>query len=275
MKRIATVLLLTLALPSCATLGSNKTTTQKKEPDEGSEVIQVEVTVSDLKKEDRDTLETKISEIDGVKNLRVDPLGQNLVYIFDYAGDFERLRRRLESIDYPGLRREKIIAQLNYEGYDNRAPKIDVISPNTDEVITETEIEFVVEVQDSDTAEVTVHGQKAREKKPNIYHAMVEVPEGEQDVEIVARDEAENESRKTVSLTVDTTPPEVEATVKVVVEGKVEPGSTVYVDGKEAEVNMFGNWRIELAVKRGQKNVEVVAIDKAGNKKTEQKPIGL
>jgi hypothetical protein len=181
----------------------------------------------------------------------------------------------LEAIDYPGLRREKILAELNYEGYDNRAPKIDVISPNTDEVVTETRIEFVVEVQDSDVDEVTVNGVKAREKKPSIYHAKVDVPEGEQEVEIVARDEAENESRETVSLTVDTTPPEVEATVKVVVEGKVEPGSTVYVDGKEAEVNMFGNWRIELKVKRGQKTVEVVAIDEAGNKKTEQKSIGL
>jgi hypothetical protein len=38
---------------------------------------------------------------------------------------------------------------------------------------------------------------------------------------------------------------------------------------------MFGNWRIELAVEKGQKSVEVVAIDEAGNKKTEQKSIGL
>jgi hypothetical protein len=275
MNRIATAaVLLALATPACASFGSN-TKTQKKEPEEGSEIIQVDVTVSGLNDEDAKTLESEISQIDGVKNLRVDPLGGNLVYVFDYGGDFERLRRRLEAIEYPGLRREKVIAQLNYEGYDNRAPKIDVISPNTDEVITETEIEFVVEVEDNDVDQVTVNGTKARERKPTIYHATVEVPEGEQEVEIVAIDEAENESKQTVSLTVDTTPPEVEATVKVVVEGKVEPGSTVYVDGKEAEVNMFGNWRIELAVEKGQKSVEVVAIDEAGNKKTEQKSIGL
>lgn len=239
------------------------------------EMIQVDVAVEGLSDDDANALEQELTKIDNVYNLRRDPLGSSVVYTFEYGGDFERLRRRIESIEYPGMRPQQVVASLQYEGFDNRGPVLDLISPNTEEVVTETSVEFVLEVKDSDVAEVTVNGTPAKEGKPGIYSATVELPEGEHEVELYAKDEAGNETKKTVDMNVDTTPPELEATVKVVVEGKVEPGSEVYVDGQKAEVNMFGAWRVELAVRRGQKTVEVVAIDKAGNKKTEQKPIGL
>lgn len=270
MKRTATILIAMLGFAACSGAKAKKEG-EFEEPD----IIQVDIAVDGLKPEDEAQLEAEIAKIDGVYNIRRDPLGNATVFTFEYEGDFDRLQNQVESIEYPGLRRQRIVAQLQYVGYDNRSPLIDVLSPNTEGVITETAIEFVVEVQDSDLASVTVNGAEAKEEKPNIYHATIEVPEGEQEVTIVARDEAENETTETVKINVDTTPPDLEATVKVVVEGKVEPGSTVYVDGKEAEVNMFGAWRVELAVKKGQKTVEVVAIDKAGNKRTEQKPIGL
>ncbi len=250
---------------------------QKKNEAEDPEanIIQVDVSVEGLKEEEENELEKKIAEIDGVYNIRRDPMGQATVYTFEYDGDFDRLRNRIESIEYPGLRRQRVVANLQYVGYDNRSPLIDVISPNTEEVITETSIPFVVEVKDTDVDTVTIHGVAAKETKPSIYEATVDVPEGEQEIEIVAVDQAGNESREKVNLNVDTTPPELEATVKVVVEGKTERGSQVFVDGKEADVSMTGSWRIELQVKKGQKTVEVVAIDEAGNKRTEQKSIGL
>jgi len=270
MKRMTTIMIAALGFAACSGARAKKDG-EFEEPD----IIQVDVAVDGLKAEDEEQLEAEIAKIDGVYNIRRDPLGNSTVFSFEYEGDFNRLRNRIEAIKYPGLRRQRIVAQLQYMGYDNRSPVIDVLSPNTNEIITETSIEFVVDVQDSDLASVTVNGTEATQEKPNIYHATIDVPEGEQEVVIVARDEAENETKEVVKINVDTTPPELEATVKVVVEGKVEPGSSVYVDGTEAEVSMFGAWRVELSVKQGQETVEVVAIDKAGNKRVEQKPIGL
>lgn len=262
---------LALALLGCS--GANNSVND--DPTGMAEMIQVDVSVEGISEEDAETLETEIAKIGSVYNIRRDPLGNSTVFTFEYDGDFEKLRREIEAIEYPGLRRQAIVANLQYVGFDNRSPLVDVISPNTEELLTETSVEFVVEVKDNDVAEVTVNGTAAKEGKPTIYHATVDLPEGESEVQIVARDKAENETTKTLKVNVDTTPPELEATVKVVVEGKVEKGSTVYVDGKEADVNMFGAWRIELVVEQGQKTVEVVAIDQAGNKKVEQRPIGL
>ena len=74
-------------------------------------------------------------------------------------------------------------------------------------------------------------------------------------------------------IMVDTTPPDVNAIVKVVIEGTVEPGSRVFVDGRAVGVDPFGNWRVELTVKKGKTSVEVVAIDANGNKKTERRSL--
>jgi hypothetical protein len=270
MRHLGLLCLFAFAVSACS--GAQSKNDGFADPEQ---MITVDLAVEGLKKEDEDQLEQEIAKIDGVFNLQRDPLGNSTVYTFDFDGDLKRLQRQVEAIEYPGLRRQRIVANLQYLGYDNRSPIIEVLSPNTEEIVTETSVEFVIEVKDTDVAEVTVNGTPAKEQKPGIYQAMVDVPEGEQKIEIVARDEAENEAKKTVELTVDTTPPELEATVKVVVEGKVDKGSEVYVDGTKAEVSMFGAWRVELKVKKCQKTVEVVAIDKAGNKTVEQKPIGL
>lgn len=267
------IVLLCLALSSAACSG-----VQSKKGDDlasADEMLVVDVSVEGLTPEDDEKLEQELAKIDGVFNLQRDPLGSGTVFTFDYDGDLKRLQNRIAAIEYPGLRPQRIVANLQYLGYDNRGPILALIAPNTEEIVTETNVEFVVEVKDTDVAEVTVNGTPANEQKPGIYHAKLDLPEGEQKVELLAKDEAGNETKEVVQVNVDTTPPELEATVKVVVEGKTEAGSEVYVDGTKADVNMFGAWRVELKVKKGQKTVEVVAIDKAGNKKVEQKPIGL
>ncbi len=270
MRHLGIICLLALATTACSGVQS-----RKSNDDGTSDMISVDVSVDGLAKEDEAQLEAELAKIDGVVNLQRDPLGSGTVYNFDYTGDLRRLQNRIESIKYPGLRRQRVVANFQYLGFDNRGPILALITPNTKEIQTETNVEFVVEVKDTDVAEVTVNGTAAKQKKPGFYHAQVELPEGEQKVELFARDEAGNETKETVTVNVDTTPPELEAVVKVVVEGKTESGSEVYVDGTKADVNMFGSWRVELKVKKGQKTVEVIAIDKAGNKKVEQKPIGL
>jgi hypothetical protein len=251
--------------------GAKSKKSDPMEPD----FIKVDVTVDGLSEDDKAPLELEIAKIDGVFNIQQDPLGNGTVYSFDYEGDLRRLQNRIEAIEYPGLRRQRVVATFQYLGFDNRSPVLVLISPKTEDIITDTQVEFVVEVKDNDVSEVTVNGQAAKEKKPGFYHAEMELPEGEQEVVLYAKDEAENETTEKVKVNVDTTPPEIDATVKVVVEGKTEPGSEVYAAGTKAEIKRSGEWRVELKVKQGQKTVEVVAIDEAGNKTTENKPIGL
>lgn len=267
MKHVALLCLALFFVPACATLGGNS-------GGDSDKPMIVDMRVSGLNEDGRKALEKELTDISGVANLRTDPFGDEAVFTFDYTGDFETLRASLGDIPYPGLDVDQVSAQLLYNGYDNRAPELELISPKVDDLQTETEVPFVLGVTDTDVARVEVDGNAASQRQEGLYEVTVPLKEGDNEVELLAVDEAGNETRETVTIEVDTTPPEVEATIKVIVEGKVEPGSTVFVDGKEAEVNMFGNWRIELEIMQGQRTVEVVAIDKAGNKSVEDKPIG-
>ena len=133
----------------------------------------------------------------------------------------------------------------------------------------------MVEVPDKDVERVEVSGKQASRQRPGIYGTKLTLAEGANTVNISAVDEAGNEATASVAVTVDTTPPNLSATIKVVVEGKVERGSAVFVDGQPVAVDLLGGWRIELVVKKGQRTVEIVAIDANGNKKTEQRSIGV
>lgn len=48
-------------------------------------------------------------------------------------------------------------------------------------------------------------------------------------------------------------------------EGKTEPGATVYANGRRAEVDEEGNWRIVLALERGANEIYFKVFDQAEN----------
>jgi hypothetical protein len=64
------------------------------------------------------------------------------------------------------------------------------------------------------------------------------------------------------------------AQLKLLVEGHVEPGSSVLIDGMEVPVDASGNYRAEVPVRKGQRSVEIVAIDQSGNKTVTVKTLG-
>ena len=97
--------------------------------------------------------------------------------------------------------------------------------------------------------------------------------EGPQELTATATDKAGNVSDAKVKVTVDTSLPALSAQIKLVVEGDVEPGTSVLVDGQEVEVDRSGHYKAEIPVRRGQKRVEIVAISKAGNKTVTQKQL--
>jgi hypothetical protein len=268
--RIVSACVLAIVNASCATSGAGRTANASPDPP-----LRTEVAVTGLRADEQDALEKQVCALSGVSRCERQKRGREVVFAFDYAGSLTDLQRRIKAIPSPGLEAEEVKASLRFRGFDNKAPTITVIAPKTDRVLVETKVEVVVEVPDKDVESVQIGDARARAERGGIYTAKIELKEGDNDVVVVAVDEAGNEAEARLKLTVDTTPPEVDATVKVVVEGKVERGSTVFVDGVQVPVDVFGGWRIELPVKRGQKSVEVVAIDKNGNKTTETRSIGL
>lgn len=266
--RLVLALLLVLC-SACATTGGGGSAPAAEPP------MRTEVAVTGLRADEQDALQKELCAFPGVSRCERRKSGRDVVYAFDYAGSLGELRRRLDGIPSPGLEAEEVKASLRFRGFDNKPPTITVIAPKTDRVLVDTRVEVVVEVRDKDVESVDVAGTRARREAGGIYSAKIELKEGENDVVVTASDEAGNDATAKLRLVVDTTPPDVDATVKVVVEGKVERGSTVFVDGVQVPVDVFGGWRVELPVKRGQKSVEVVAIDKNGNKTVETRSIGL
>lgn len=236
--------------------------------------LAVDVRVAGLRNDEQDALKESLCKIGGVSGCEVKRESREAVYTLQYKGSLHALQDEIARIPHPGLRAEEVKATLRFSGFDNKPPTLTVLSPK-DGTVSSPDIEVVVEAPDKDVARVEVAGKPATRQRQGIYAARITLGEGANTVPIRAVDEGGNEGTASLSLTVDTTPPDMTATVKVVVEGSVERGSAVFVDGQPVNVDLLGNWRIELIVKRGQKTVEIVAIDANGNKKTEQRSIGI
>ncbi len=94
------------------------------------------------------------------------------------------------------------------------------------------------------------------------------------DLIAIAKDATGNEGKAELRIGLDSTPPEVSANITVIIEGDVEPGSRVIVNGNEVPVDAKGHYEAKVEVKRGQKEVEIVAIDPQGNRTETMRPIG-
>lgn len=238
----------------------------------GAPPLDVEIHVGGLKPDDQAGLEKQMCGLGGVVDCKASKRGRDAVFTLKYQGTLSSLQGQIASFPHPGLEGREARAVLRYDGFDNLPPEIDIISPKGG-TLTETEQDVVIAVPDSDVKLVEANATRARRIQPGLYQARVQLAEGPNRIVAVAEDDEGNRSEVSVSVEVDTTPPEVDATVKIVVEGTIEPGSTVFVDGQQVAVNPFGSWRAELQVRPGQKSVEVVAIDKNGNKQVETRSL--
>ncbi|MGQ0506158.1 MAG: hypothetical protein ACT4TC_12665, partial [Myxococcaceae bacterium] len=97
---------------------------------------------------------------------------------------------------------------------------------------------------------------------------------GKNDLVVYARDKQGNETKVPLRVVLDSTTPAQRASVKMLVEGSVEPGSTVLIEGKEVEVDGSGRYKAEVPLRKGQTEVEIIAIDKNGNKNVSKKELG-
>jgi len=109
--------------------------------------------------------------------------------------------------------------------------------------------------------------------------------EGVNRIEIRAVDEAGNQSSVVREVTLITQPPELIVTnppdelwinqAMLSVQGKVPPGVTVRVNGKEVQVDEDGAFNVDIVLDEGENVIRVEAIDPVGNVSVEERRVFL
>ncbi|MBI1945299.1 MAG: hypothetical protein HYS27_06370 [Deltaproteobacteria bacterium] len=199
------------------------------------------------------------------------PPSREARYTFGYRGSLGELRWHIRELPHPGLEAQRAEVRLSYRGFDNKAPSIEVLEPAPNTVVTEPVVNVTVRIPDVDTAAVDI-GEEDGKKDGDYYRAAVrELPEGESTITVKATDKAGNAATADITVTLDTTPPELEVEVQVpsydkaVVRGKVKDAMKLTIDGREVPVDMFGNFQKEVAVDPDTSYTEVIAVDAHAN----------
>ena len=272
LRALASALALSSAAPACSasvTAGAGSTPAPPK--------YVAKIVVADLQPDAKARLETYLQER-GYENVEVGREDGQTVLVFETDRHVAQVERDLTRLDQPSLRVVRRGYVIEYQAVDNIPPEIKILYPEADgsTVVNEQPVSITVEVPAPDTAEVRIAGKPAqRVGSSQVYRAEVPLSEGENEIEIRAKDEMGNEGTATARLTLDTTAPAIAARVKIVIEGEVEPGSTVLINGQPVPVGDDGHYETEVRVRPGQKEIEIVAIDASGNKRVEKKSLGL
>jgi hypothetical protein len=261
------------ALAACS--GPARTGTAAESKIGSDPVSHVVLTISGITKPDLDAFKALLEDQGHVENVLVKSyLNGTAVFELDVNGCECDLPAKMAAIAHPGFKYEGRSTQLRYSAFDNQPPTVKFVFPAEGKVSTTTDLWATVEIPDQDVAEVQINGVHAEHFKGSLYRAHLTLKEGVNDLTAVAKDKAGNFGQAVTRTAVDTTPPAIEATVKVVVEGVVEPGSTILIDGNEIPVDAAGHYKAEVPIKKGQRQIEIVAIDKNGNKGSSMKDIG-
>ncbi len=236
---------------------------------------EIELTVKEV---DAEMVQALLAQFAKNNDLRTTQLkshtGKVAVFTVMYPGDVGDLPKTLATIPAPGLKFVSARHQFEYGAFDNVPPTVTFLHPQPEQVLNTKDQFITVEVPDKDLALVTIGGKTAPLYKGSVYRLKLDLNEGKQEIIATAKDKAGNETSARVSVTVDTTAPAIQAQIKLVVEGQVEPGSSVLIDGAEVSVDASGHYRAEVPVRKGQRKVEIVAIDQSGNKSVTTKTIG-
>ena len=234
---------------------------------------ELELTVKEV---DADAVQQLQAQFAKTTDLRATTLknhtGKVAVFTVMYPGDVGDFPRTLATIPAPGLKFVTARHQFEYGAFDNVPPTVSFLHPQPEQVLNTKDQFITVEVPDKDLAQVTIGGKTAPLYKGSVYRLKLDLNEGKQEIIATAKDKAGNETSARVSITIDTTAPALQAQIKLVVEGQVEAGSSVLIDGAEVSVDASGHYKAEVPVRKGQRKVEIVAIDQSGNKSLTTRP---
>jgi hypothetical protein len=160
---------------------------------------------------------------------------------------------------------------------DSVAPVIALTSPRDGETLNSTS--FVVQGTVDVGSTIQVNGQNATVDETGAFVAPVTIQGTSATVVVDATDVAGNTSHRTVSVSVDKTPPTLTVSQPVnfqkiqhlplIVQGKTEAGSSITVQGIAATVLADGSFEFSIAsVTDGPLTISVIARDAAGNATT-------
>lgn len=151
---------------------------------------------------------------------------------------------------------------------DTQPPGVSIVAPQNGRNLSQLETSVGVKVTGDDVVRVEVNGVPAELfRAPDTWKATIKLQEG-QNIEIraVAYDRANNQGSDRVLVNVDTTPPEIQGNVTVIVSGKVDdPSHKVTVNGTPVRVNADGSWQTTVDISKS-KIVTIEAEDEFGNK---------
>ena len=158
---------------------------------------------------------------------------------------------------------------------DTLPPVIAIISPQDNSVLSSKTVTIKGYVDPGSS--VSIDGKPIVVDSTGNFVASIEISNSPQTIRIDATDIAGNTAQKTLTLSLDLTPPPLLITKPVMfqqvntlpllVEGKTEKGAKVTVNGEVAEVKDDGSFSFALStLPEGElSKIEVVATDSAGN----------
>ena len=256
---------LCLALAGCAVHAEGNADVQS------AASAQVELQVGDLHEGDDAKLREELAKVGGVRDVRIQAGRGTTTVNLTYDGCVCDLEDALASIEYPTLRVSDRRVTLVVNATDEKPPDVVFVFPDPDQeqtVVTEPEANVVVEVTDDsgEVSSVKIGGQDAQNLRGHVWQRSVTLREGQNAIEVAARDPAGNETNLEAKITLDTTPPALDAQIRIIVEGDVEAGSTVLINGETVDVDENGHYSHEVRVRRGMTEIEIHAIDPQGNR---------
>ena len=119
-----------------------------------------------------------------------------------------------------------------------------------------------------------INDKEVEIKKSGYFECEINLEEGANSIEVVAKDTSGNEAVFRIYADVDTTPPIIEVNLpdvsekeEIKVEGRTEEWGNLYVSGEEVLVYSDGTFSLDLKLKPGENIIKFVAVDRAGNKR--------
>lgn len=224
----------------------------------------VELVVSGLKKEEADALYRLLFDRKVVRSITFKGYDNGVAtYELDMAGCECELPAFIATIPSPGLRYGGRSTQMRYTAFDNRPPELAIVYPEADTTLVEPEVSVILASESEDVGELRVNGVLAERVRGSFFRAPLSLKNGANELVAVAKDRSGNQIEKRRLVRVDTAPGAREPSAKVI-DGEVEPGSAVLVQGHVVTVDAQGRYRQALILKRGQKDLRIIVVTPKG-----------
>ncbi len=224
----------------------------------------VELVVGGIKKEEAEALERLLFDRKVVRSVTFKGYQNGVAtYELDMAGCECELPAYLATIPSPGLRYGGRTTQMKYSAFDNRAPDVVVLYPEEGSTVVEPDVGVTLAIDAPDVAEVRVNGVLAERVRGAFFRAQVRLNDGSNELLAEAKDRSGNGAEQRRKVKLDTSSGAREPAAKVI-EGSVEPGSAVLMQGHVVPVDGQGRYRQELVLKKGQREVKLTVVTPKG-----------